>query len=521
MLDAADLRLGRALHQRLVDLPVAAQIAVDGGGDETTLLDGLDDEADARNGIAGGEDAVRAGTVFLYLGEAAAIEHNAEILVILKAGVLAGGEHHAVAGDHRLTALLGYLSNLPRGLVVGGGQHRVNTEAGHAALCALNDLKGPTRQKVHALLRALGLIVHVGQNLICLLQTGQVDGDAFADQAAGHVVAHRARADDAYGLAQIGQVLFGAAVCQYIHGGIHLGQVSPRQRQTLALADAYGHQYGVVLLFQSRRVGDLAVYLRLDAAVQNVLDLLHHALQGKAVRGDTAGHRAAQLGTLFKYGHIVTQLVQIIGRRQAARARTDDGDLFAGALLMEALTLPALLCVILHREPLQAANADGIVDERPAAAGLAEVVADMAQHQREWDFFAYNGVGFLPGLAVPAQRLGLVLQSAGGTDLHAGAAVTALVHQRLVVGRTDKDLLVLRAVVVDSLYAADVTADPHTAPAFDAAVHIMHKKRIFTVYTEMLFKRTESPVACADILYDRLKRAFAEYRTGRAVLRML
>ena len=158
MLDAADLRLSRALHQRLVDLPVAAQIAVDGGGDETTLLDGLDDEADAGNGIAGGEDAVRTGTVFLYLGEAAAIEHNAEILIILKAGVLAGGEHHAVAGDHRLAALLGYLSNLTRGLVVGGGQHRVNTEAGHAALCALNGLKCPARQQIHALLRALGLL---------------------------------------------------------------------------------------------------------------------------------------------------------------------------------------------------------------------------------------------------------------------------------------------------------------------------------------------------------------------------
>ena len=425
----------------------------------------------------------------------------------------------------------------------------MNTEAGHAALCALDGLKGPARQQIHALLRALGLIVHVGQDLVRLLQAGQVDGDTLADQTAGHVVAHRACADDAYGLAQIGQVLFGAAVCQHIHGGIHLGQVSARQRQALALADAYGHQHGVVLLFQSRRIGDLAVYLSLDAAVQNVLDLLHHTFQRKAVRGDTAGHRTTQLGTLLKYGHIVTKFIQIVGRRQAARARTDDGDLFAGAFFVEALALPALLCVVLHREPLQAADADRIVDERPAAAGLAEMVADMAQHQREWDFFAYNGVsipgtaladsadvgrdvdmcralraarhkGILPGLAVLAQCFRLVLQSAGGTDLHAGAAVTALVHQRLVVRCTDEDLLVFRAVVVDSLYTPDITADPHTAAALDAAVRVTDKQGMGQIFRCVVGEFAKS-VASAYVLDQGLHGTVAVALAAAAVIGMI
>ena len=152
-------------------------------------------------------------------------------------------------------------------------------------------------------------------------------------------------------------------------------------------------------------------------------------------------------------------------------------------------------------------------------AGTA--LADSADVGRDVDMCralsAARHEGVLPGLAVPAQRLGLVLQSAGGTDLHAGAAVTAFVHQRLVVGRTDKDILVLRAVVVDSLYAADVTADPHTAPAFDAAVRVTDKQGMGQIF-RCVVGEFAKPVASAYVLDQRLHGTVAVALAAAAVV---
>ena len=193
----------------------------------------------------------------------------------------------------------------------------------------------------------------------------------------------------------------------------------------------------------------------------------------------------------------MAQLVEVVGGGETAGAGAHDGHTLAAALLHEALGLPCLLFIVLHGKTLEVADAHGIVDVAALAAGLAQVVADMAQHQGEGHLLADDGHGIAGATLADGADVGgdvdmsgalgraghhvigiggiLVHEThgvhdgAGGAHLDAGAAETAAgVDEGLALGDTGMDAGGV-ADIVQHLHAALVLAGADAAAAADAA----------------------------------------------------
>ena len=109
-------------------------------------------------------------------------------------------------------------------------------------------------------------------------------------------------------------------------------------------------------------------------------DLRVQQLPGEAVAGDAVAEHPAQLLPLLIDGDLVAHQGQVVGGGETAGTAADDGDGFSGGLRPGRVRH---LSGVIHSEPLQASDVDGVIHHLPAAAGLAGVLADIGAGRRE------------------------------------------------------------------------------------------------------------------------------------------
>ena len=252
-------------------------------------------------------------------------------------------------------------------------------------------------------------------------------------------------------------------------------------------------------------------------------------------------------GLGFKYGHIVPLFIQVISSGEAAAAGADDGNLFAGTGRDgEIFFLPALSLVMLRGKTLEVADGDRLVEFVALTAALTAVVAHIAQSMGEGHLFTddthslvavafLNGTdiggdvnvgralglagdeGLFPGFADGFQ---LVPDGAGGTDLCAGSAETAVrVIEQLVVEGAYIGFQTL-LLIVQNAYTAEIPAGTDAAAAEHAAVHVVNQQGIALVHLHALGSGTHTGIVGAEILDQSLQFAVAVLGTGGAVFGM-
>ena len=187
---------------------------------------------------------------------------------------------------------------------------------------------------------------------------------------------------------------------QESHAADAVGGVAAGDIQGAALLGADGQQDGVVVLLQLLEAdvtADAGVHLHLDTHVENALVLAVHDVARHAVAGDAVAGHTAQFGPLVENRRAMAESTQLIGRRHAGDATTDDRDPLAG-FLRGSLEGQSLLQGMVADELFNGVDADEVLDLVAVAAFLAGCRADPAHHRREG-----IGVGgategiFLPG----------------------------------------------------------------------------------------------------------------------------
>ncbi len=307
-----------------------------------------------------------------------------------------------------------------------------------------------------------------------------------------------------------------------------------------------GHQNGVILPQQLRGLCYAGIALDLDADLIEVGCLLCDHLARKAVGGDAVSHLAAQRGIGLFDGDAVALLGQVKGRGHARGAAADHADLPAGGAQAFLILLPEFVVRMLGSIALDVADGDRLIHLSAAALPLAGVGADAAQALREGDALVDDGGGFVvtafldePHIArhigvrralrrAGDQRVPLfdrvpvegVADGAGGADLGAGAAEAAVgVLEELVVQRADIGLQLL-LVILQHAHLPEILAGAHTAPAEDAAVHVVDEKGVALVHLEALDAAGHARGGHAHVLNEGLQLALAVFGAGGAVLGM-
>ena len=164
---------------------------------------------------------------------------------------------------------------------------------------------------------------------------------------------------------------------QQLHGGDDALAVLPGDARPLVRVGADGDVQTVVLFLQLLErdiIPHLHLGVDLDPQGEDGCDLRVQQLPGEAVAGDAVAEHPAQLLPLLIDGDLVAHQGQVVGGGKAAGAAADDGDRLSGGFRLGRIWhLPG----VVHGEPLQAPDVDGVVHHLPAATGLAGVLADV------------------------------------------------------------------------------------------------------------------------------------------------
>ena len=173
---------------------------------------------------------------------------------------------------------------------------------------------------------------------------------------------------------------------------------------------------------------------RLDAQVEDALDLGVEHFARRAEARDAVAHHAAELLVLVEDRDGVALLRELVGAGQAGRPAADHGDLLAGRRLGRR-ERELVRDRVLAEEVLDRVDADVVLDLVAVAAGLARRRADAAHHRRERVRLGQPA----PGVFLPRHARRRLLDAAHdvevAADVLARRAAALARRRRLDVGR--------------------------------------------------------------------------------------
>ena len=388
---------------------------MDGDRSLVTCGDGVDGELGAGVGVAAREDVGLGGLVGHGVGHGTAPTpelHGRPIKQASPLDALPDGEYHARRRHEGGVALV--VGGREATVLVEHARAALERDAPDAAVLAAHDLgRTPAVVDGRAVLGGLGALLLARRHLGRALEAPHRDGlGAQARGRAGHVDGHVAAAHDHRGPVEREPPVAGRRQANPTRGLLEAPLA--RLRHGDRPQEVHGHRHaGALLAGHARKPASLTANrqverleaLRAQLVEGHVAPNLHVIAELRAhrlddgdlgcndvllqlVAGDSVGEHAARTGAPLEHHGVVALLGQVVGAREARRARAYDGH----ALGEVALHLGAHLGrhvagrrveLGLGHELLDLVDGHRAVDGAARAGVLAAAVADAPAHRRQ------------------------------------------------------------------------------------------------------------------------------------------
>src|SRR5688572_8237218 len=173
---------------------------------------------------------------------------------------------------------------------------------------------------------------------------------------------------------------------EVIHRVVDASEVAPRYRQIARLTRAAGEQHRIVVVTQTTRGH---VHADVDAGTEHHAFDLHHreaAIEMALLHlelGDAVAEQTADAIRLLEHRDRVAGAIELIGRREARRTRSDDGDLLPGPGGRRTRRHPALVPGAIDDRGLDRLDRDRLVVDAQHTRSFTRRRAQLAGELRE------------------------------------------------------------------------------------------------------------------------------------------